>query len=422
MKQGRSLITLVMVVLAAALTIYFGFYVFDTFNDPYTTTAAYHYTTLDSAKADGLLIREEQVFPGQAGIVDVTRGEGERVGVGQTVALVYRDSQAQADQAALEALEMEMELLSQAAADSGAAETAARLDEDIIQSLVALRASTALNNYNDLESQIMAVKSGVLKRSYTYGDGLTADDLAARRRALREDYNALKKQAASATTQVRARQSGTFSTLVDGYEGALTPQTALQLTPSQLQALMAGGGQVDSGAVGKLITSNHWLFAAALPSETAQRLRVGDTALLRFSGEFSQDVEMKVEHLSAPEGEQTLAVFSSDRYLSRTTLLRRQTAELIFESWSGLRVPKGAVHMVKTAREDPQTGETTEISRLGVYVLVGGRAEFKAVEVVTEGADYYIVRGLATGSRALRAGDEIILNALGLYDGQLLEY
>ena len=118
----------------------------------------------------------------------------------------------------------------------------------------------------------------------------------------------------------------------------------------------------------------------------------------------------------------TLVVFSSDRYLSRTTLLRRQTAELIFDSWSGLRVPKEAVHMVKTAREDPETGATTQTSRLGVYVLVGGRAEFKAVEVVTEGADYYIVRGLATGSRALRAGDEIILNALGLYDGQLLEY
>ena len=131
MKQGRSLITLVMVVIAAALTIYFGFYVFDTFNDPYTTTTAYHYTSLDSAKADGLLIREEQVFPGQAGIVDVTRGEGERVGVGQTVALVYRDSLAQSGQMELEAVEREIRVLEQAMTEGITLESAARLDEDI---------------------------------------------------------------------------------------------------------------------------------------------------------------------------------------------------------------------------------------------------------------------------------------------------
>ena len=38
MKQGRSLITFIMVIFAVVLCIYFGAYVFDTFNDPYTTT------------------------------------------------------------------------------------------------------------------------------------------------------------------------------------------------------------------------------------------------------------------------------------------------------------------------------------------------------------------------------------------------
>ena len=77
MKQGKSVITLVMVLIAGALAIYFGYYVFDTFNDPFTTTLAYSYTVNDSAEADGLLVREERVLPGQAGILDVTRTEGE---------------------------------------------------------------------------------------------------------------------------------------------------------------------------------------------------------------------------------------------------------------------------------------------------------------------------------------------------------
>lgn len=96
MKQGQSVITLVMVLIAGALAIYFGYYVFDTLNDPFTTTLAYSYTVNDSVEADGLLVREEKALSGQAGILDVTRTEGEKVGVGQTVALIYRDSQAQA--------------------------------------------------------------------------------------------------------------------------------------------------------------------------------------------------------------------------------------------------------------------------------------------------------------------------------------
>ena len=111
MTQGKSLITFVMASLAVALAIYFGVYVFNTLNDPYRTTTAYAYTALDSAEADGLLIREEQVIPGEGGIADVVRGEGEKVGVGQTVALVYQTEQAQADQAELEALEKEISLL-----------------------------------------------------------------------------------------------------------------------------------------------------------------------------------------------------------------------------------------------------------------------------------------------------------------------
>ena len=55
MKQGQSVITLVMVLIAGALAIYFGYYVFDTLNDPFTTTLAYSYTVNDSVEADGLL-------------------------------------------------------------------------------------------------------------------------------------------------------------------------------------------------------------------------------------------------------------------------------------------------------------------------------------------------------------------------------
>lgn len=422
MKQGRALINFVMVAIAAALAVYFGVYVINTFNDPFSTTLTYAYTAYDSVEADGLLVREEQVLPAQSGIVDVTRGEGEKVGVGQTVALVYRDSQAQAGQAELESLAMEIELLEYAAAESGDIESAARLDQDILQSVVALRSAASLGDYGQLEDQVMDVKSSVLKRGYTYGDGLTAADLSQRLQALKDQYTALNRQNASATTRVRADRSGTFSTLVDRYESLLTPESVFQLTPSSLEGLMTGAPNAGTGGIGKLITSDRWYFVANLSPQVAGRLREDETATLRFSGDFTQDVDMLVEQIGPSEGESVLVVFSSDRYLARTTLLRGQTAELIFESWSGLRIPKEALRMVKSTYTDQETGQETETSTLGVYVLLGGRAEFKKVEVVTEGSDFYVVRATTNERTALRAGDEIIVQATGLYDGQLLEF
>lgn len=421
MKQGKSVITFAMAAIAVALVIYFGFYVAKVFSEPYTTALAYTYTSNDSAEAVGILVRQETVLPAQTGIVDVTRSEGEKVGVGQSVAQVYRDSQAQTNQADLEALADQIQLL-EYSSDGGGVDSAAKLDENILQAVTALHAASGVGDYNQLEDQARTLKSTVLKRGYVYGNGLGSEELTQKLNDLKSQYAALKQQTSSSTSSVRAPQSGVFSTLVDGYETAVTPQTVFQLTPSSLSALLAGQGKESGGGVGKLITATRWYFAAALPVSVAERLKEGSTATLRFSGDFDQDIDMRVDQIGEAEGDKSVAVFSTDRYLSQTTLLRQQTAELIFNSWSGLRIPKQALRMEKSTYTDKETGQEVQNNRLGVYALLGGRAEFKTVEVVTEGDDYYVVRSTTDESDALRAGDEVIVRATELYDGQLLEY
>ena len=421
MKQGKPVITVAIAAIAVALVIYFGFYVAKVFSEPYTTALAYTYTSNDSAEAVGILVRQETVLPAQTGIVDVTRSEGEKVGVGQSVAQVYRDSQAQNNQADLEALADQIQLL-EYSSDGGGVDSAAKLDENILQAVTALHAASGVGDYNQLEDQARTLKSTVLKRGYVYGNGLGAEELSQKLNDLKSQYAALKQQTSSSTSSVRAPQSGVFSTLVDGYETAVTPQTVLQLTPSSLSALLAGQGKEAGGGMGKLITSTRWYFAAALPVSVAERLKEGSTATLRFSGDFDQDIDMRVDQVGQAEGDKSVVVFSTDRYLSQTTLLRQQTAEIIFNSWSGLRIPKQALRMEKSTYTDKETGQEVQNNRLGVYALLGGRAEFKTVEVVTEGDDYYVVRSTTDESDALRAGDEVIVRATELYDGQLLEY
>lgn len=423
MKQGKALINFVFLTFAAVLTVYFGYYVFNVFSEPYRTTQTYAYTAHDSVTVEGLVVRESRLLPAQDGILEITRAEGEKVGKGQQVALVYRDSQAQADQAQIEELELDIQLLEESIDQSGDVESAARLDEDILQAVVDLRASYALGDYNQLRTQAVAVKSGVLKRGYTYGDGVTSTDLSAQLKELRAQLDVLTRQSARATTRVTAPVPGVFSGLVDSLESSLDPKAVRQLTPASLQELIRSPVGEEGAYMGKLITSDTWYFAANLPTESANRLKEGGTATLRFSGELNRDLEMNVEQIGPAEGDVTLVIFSSNRCLTLTTLLRHQTVELIFESWSGLRVPKEALRLEDVVDSGADSSGEPQIvgARTVVYALVNGRIESREVAVVHEDADFYVVRPIGAGSKVLRDGDAVITHGTGLQNGLRLE-
>jgi multidrug efflux pump subunit AcrA (membrane-fusion protein) len=420
MKQGKPVITLVMVIFALTIGVYFGSYVFDTFNEPYTTTHTYSYTHTESVQANGVLIRQEQVLPAQSGIVELQCSEGEKLAVNQTVAYVYESAQAQQDSAELEAIQAEIAVLESVLGSGVGVDSSAGLDGEVLKAVAALRSCASRQELGELEDLIHDVKSSLLRRSYTYGEQVTAEQLRTRLQTLRADYSEKNRRTDGTYTRVRAKVSGTFSSLVDGLETVLTPSEAMTLTPSVLEEVIAAGAD-PLEAVGKLITGSRWYFAANIPAEVSQSMRAGSTALLRFTGDFEQDVEMRVDSISAPQNGMACVVFSTDRYLGKTTLLRFQSAELVFHSYSGLRIPKQALHMEKYELVNEETGEVTRSQMLGVYVLMAGRAEFKQVKVVTESEDFYVVTGVSSGADALRPGDEIIVRAVGLYDGKLMD-
>lgn len=426
MKQGKPVITTVMIGLAVALTIYFGFYIFDTLHAPFDTTVAYNFTLWDSVEEKGVIVRDEQVLPGKEGIVDVIQAEGERVAAGQTVALVYRDTQAQADQAVLEELQMEIKLLNYAMNRNDTTETSARLDEDILQSIVSLRGSSARHEFSALEDQVIKVKSGVLKRGSTYGDGASVTELSSRLQELKEQLSALSQRTAAATTLVKAERSGTYSAQVDGLETVLTPHAVKAMTPDELQQAIdtpqKAPGDAALEPVGKLISSARWYFATVLDSESARRLKQGQDVTVRFAGDFSQDVPMRVETINTDEDGSCAAVLSSDRFLSNTTMLREQSVEIIFHQYSGLRLPNNAVHQLTETVTDKETGEEKEVTRTGVYALIAGQTEFKEVDVLITTEDFCVVKPLGTGKELLQAGDEVVTRAKHLEDGLVLRH
>lgn len=422
MKQGTLITKIVMIILFAAVAVYLAVYAVKSLNDPFTTTMAYQDSLDDSVEITGVLVREETALSNGSAIMDILPEEGERVAAGETVAILYQSSEALERKQQLQALQQEREQLQYALSSGGSLSNAATLEQQIFASMQALRSSTAGGDLSALESTALSLRTQVLQREFAYS--ASGDSAAALTELLSDldlQISQLSSQSSYDTTSIYAPCSGLFSGLADGYEAILTPNALDTMTAGQLSAITNGTSPAGETSVGKLITGDRWYFAAVVDPSTASRLLPGDTITVAFSHDFTGEVDMRVEQVGKEEAEGCMLVLSSDRNLKDVTLLRFQTVELIFERYTGIRVPKQALHMETETTTDPETGEETSVQILCVYTVVARQAERKPVEIVREGSDYYLVKPTnSTISTRLRAGDEVIVSAAGLYDGKVV--
>ena len=427
MKQGQILNRIVMLVLFGAILVYLGVNVVGSLTDPLITTLSYTYTVDDAVETTGLLVREETVLPAQTLYADILPAEGEKVAKGESVAYLYQSADALERSSQIQALALQLEQLEYTLDAAGDGGDSAQLNREILDSMVELKASVARRELNGLSGDTLDLKSLIYKREYAYGDG----DLEATQQAasdLRSQISSLQSAAAASTQVVTASVSGTFSGVVDGYETLLTPESLESLTPSALEELERREVSGDEGAVGKLITDSTWYFVCNVDEADARRLVEGESITVRFSRDWSGEVSMTIERLSEPEEGQVLVVLSSDRYLSETTLLRGQSVELIFDSVTGIRVPKEAVRVEERTGTDEETDEEYTYQQTVVYAVVGAQAEAKDVTILAEGEDFFLVEAVepdnpdntTQAKKALRSGDEIIVRAENLYDGKVL--
>ena len=431
MKQGTLLNKVVMTLFFAAIILYMGGAAWRGLRDPYPTVQAYTYVVEDTMEATGYLVRQEQVIhgwtiqaEGTEATVRLLPSEGEKIAAGTTVALLYSDGAAMERSQRLETLEAEAAQLREAitAGENGQGE---QIGRKVTSSMVALRRAVEAGDFTRLESQGGTFKSAVYQQAQRYGNG---DDLAAALTAAQNEINTLRALTPQEGVRVTVPQSGIFSGQVDGYETVLVPEIMEGVTPSLLDSLESRAVEEDSSALGKLITNSQWYFIFSLGEEQAKRLTVGRAVPVRFSRDWSGTVDMTVERISLPENGRVAVILSTRKFLSETTLLRRQTVELIFDSQMGIRVPLGAVRVEEQTETDKESGETRTVQVTGVYVQVGAFAEFKPVTVLAQGEDYYMVRPLLPENAdtvqqklALRAGDSVIIASEEIWDGKVIE-
>jgi len=425
MKQGTGIQKAVIIVLAVAVVVYLAVSAWRSFTNPFSTFLSYSYTVEDTVEATGIIVRAEVVLPAASGTVDILPAEGARVAKGETVALSYQSTDAITRKQELARLNLELEQMQHARETIGITGDSTNLTQQVLSAITELHTAVAGHSLTGIEDQSSRLKTLVAKQGYSGADAESATALNESIAQTQASIQALEKQSAQDTGKVTVSQAGIFSAHVDGWEELITPAMLDTMMPAALDKLVDQSPDVTEGsAVGKLITDITWYYVFTTDEETGGRLWEGASVSARFSRDWSGEITMKVERISDVEDGQVAIILSSNRYLSQTTLLRKQSVDLVFGSVTGVRVPKKALRMLQTTVKDEETGVETVQEQLGVYAVVGAQAEFKPVSVLREEGDYCLVQPENTGiadKKVLRAGDEIIVAAEDLYTGKVIQ-
>lgn len=371
------------------------------FHRSVSVSVAYTGQVTDSLSVTGWVVRQETPLPDTSGTLLRQVQEGEKVHAGQTVAMAYASKSALEVVSQLEDTELKLQQLQFARSSFLDSDAALKVDSDISDSILRLHIATADGDYATATQEMSAMKTAVLKRSYSHESLEQIDQAIAQTRS---DISTLQNQLSGATS-VKTAVAGVYSGSTDGSEEALTPDFLTDVTPARLDALSTGSAVKSAG---KIITDNTWYFAANIPAQQARELQVGQEVTLRLSKGLQQDTPAYVQSISAEEDGQVAVVLSCTRYISQVTLLRHQQGEILLREYKGLRVPSAALRM-------DEEGSLQLFCRLGAYVYS------KPVDLVYRGDGFCLVRSAqgAADERILRQGDLVISTARALTDGMI---
>lgn len=309
---------------------YLAFSVVNRFVDPVQTALAVTATMSDSATMSGLVVRSELLVTGSSQYIDVILDDGEKVAAGETIALIYNSETALDRAVRMDSLERDIENVSASLKSSGNYVGGDR-ESAIREALLELSSSIRSDSFSAIDTRQSVLGRLVFRTEVT---DATEDYL----QELKDTYQALQASAAGDTTAITASVGGTFSSVVDGYEG-VSPDFVRDLTPDELREVISADRELEPNVLGKLITSFNWYYAAIVDREDADRLEEGGRVRLSFGRYFREYLSATVESIGPEEDGEQLVLFSLNRGLSDMIAVRSVSADLIYSEYQGLRVP-----------------------------------------------------------------------------------
>jgi len=360
------------------------------------------YTAYDSQIFTGYIFREETVLTSRtAGSRNYHYYDGEKVPANRSVADIYTFEN-KAVSAKIADIKKQIEIFRSAMSlgkltVSEVNQKIELVSYEIIQKNAA-GDTAAANTLSDKLLVLMAKKELLTSGKSNY-DAEIAN--------LESQKNSLVASLGTPAESILTSTSGYFYSHTDGYEEIFTTAAAKLLTVENFDLLSMTAPANKTNAIGTLVTSAQWYYAAKVPEENADGFLVGTVYdCLFLDNGYTETIPMKLISKETASG-QTLLVYYSSSMPRDFDTARVQRMQATRGTYEGFRIPAEVVRAEK--------GKTF------VYIFNEGTAKRREVVILWEQNGYYIVSAneKADGNM-LALNDLIIINDTDLYENKFI--
>ena len=399
-------------VLSLLIIAYILYHMFGGAGREIETTPASYVTEREKIQLEAYVLRDETVlYSDLTGSVSYLFDNGEKAAVGSTLAAVYSGNDIRDE---IVDLENKIQILeaSNLTGNLALADTKT-VDADIERLYLLMRDKIEQGDINYALRRRDELLTLLNKRQILVNN---VENYTSRIASLEAEKQELIGSQNGEASYITTDRSGYFYTAIDGYENIFSSRSIsilslsnfTEMTQSPPENLTESGGKY---AIGKLVTSNTWYIACAVPQTMTKSFVEGRNYKVVFPYSADKEITMKLYRvLTEPGSDTSLMIFQSDIVTDGFNFLRRQTVEVVCQSYSGYQVPVASVRMVDGVK--------------GVYILDGSVVRFREVVTLYENNGYFVVeeKDPADESQYKRLGlyDLVITKGRDLYEGKII--
>ncbi len=410
-RTKRQLWSILLLGLSVLALVYIVYQVYLVAHEPVRTAVAQQATVDDTVDTDAFVIRNEKYLENtKDGVIIPLVSSGSRVAAGEGVLAVFDDEDAASAYAELATVQENLNRYNRLGKQKNSyAVNLSAMSRKISEGVIDLAATVDAGDLQAAQTQLYDVRDQIITRQIATGDSINIENKLTE---LESRHNALSKQNQGYETLV-SEQSGYYIDRADGYERLVDYDKVKDLTPDEVKKLLkADPDEVSDDVIGRVATDFDWYLVCVLDADRAKTLKKGEivTIDLPYSAVSSIDATVSSKKKNK-KGDEVAVVFRCNRMNAYIASLRKEQAQIVLHTYTGLKIPTEAV----TKNEDGDEG---------VYVLEGNIAKFKKLRTLYSEDDFLIsgetARDGETGS-FVKLYDAVIVGGKDLYDGKILD-
>lgn len=431
--MDRSVIVkkIIMVIITLLVIAYVIFQVSRASFTQVKTVTAKDTIAYDSFAADCYVVRDETMIEYSGdGIISYNYDNGAKVSVNETVAGVFENADSAGKKKDIEHLKAQIEELEWLQKNiENITQSPDELDKAIGNNLVEANQTLNKGDLSGVNSNTERILYYINERQLVTGK---TTDYNERIDKLKKKLDELEKSSAKQkkSMEIKSPVTGYFVGSADGYENLIKTSQLKSIKPEDIESDKLSPINVPSKVVGKTINGVYWYVLCKVTPDEILKIKKASSLKLDIPVVSSQKIKVELYSINQEDrNSDGVAVFRGTMMNDEMASFRRGEISVIIEEYSGISIPKSAVHDLEITRvNEDNDGNVTSESKVvtGVYVKLGNSVSFREIFPIYSGENIVIseinkkLKPFSKEFEKLEVYDEIIVEGANLYDGKII--